>query len=235
MYRVRKTWTDAASQIGAFNDLGNAKKIVDENTGFYVFDGDGKAVYPVPVTPTQNQSGVGNEKTIWDFLKMKGFNDFATAGIMGNIYAESTFLPNILENKYKQLLGHTNDSYTKGVDNGTYTNFIRDAAGYGLVQWTYWSRKEKLLNFARSKKKSIGDLEMQLDFFWGEIQGYTSVMNKLRTATSVLFASNAIMLEYERPADQSEAARNKRAGFGQIYFSKYAKTTTSADDGNEKK
>ncbi len=233
MFRVRKTWEDAASQIGAFNDLGNAKKVVDENPGFYVFDAEGKTVYPVEVappvvTPPQNQSGAVNEKLIWDFLKMKGLNDFATAGIMGNLYAESTLLSNILENKYKQLLGHTNDSYTKGVDTGTYTNFVRDSAGYGLVQWTYWSRKENLFNFARSKKTSIGDLGMQLDFFWGEIQGYTSVMNKLRTANSVLDASNAVLLEYEKPADQSEAARNKRAGFGQIYYSKYALITTSA-------
>ena len=35
----------------------------------------------------------GNDKTIWNFLKGKGLNDFAIAGIMGNIYAESGFKP----------------------------------------------------------------------------------------------------------------------------------------------
>ena len=231
MYRVRKTWADAASQLGAFNDLENAKKLVDANPGFFVFDSDGKTVYPAPppvVKPPQNQSGAENEKVIWDFLKMKGFNDFATAGIMGNLYAESTLLSNILENKYKLSLGLSNESYTKGVDDDTYKNFVRDSAGYGLAQWTYWSRKENLLNFAHSKSKSIGDLGMQLEFFWGEIQEYPSVMSKLRTANSILDASNAILLEYERPADQSEAVRNKRAGYGQVYYSKYAKKITLA-------
>lgn len=44
-YRVRKTWADASSQKGAFKSLGNAKKCVDENPGYSVFDESGKAVY----------------------------------------------------------------------------------------------------------------------------------------------------------------------------------------------
>ena len=39
-----------------------------------------------------------NSKVIWDFLKGKGFNDYAVAGIMGNLYAESALIPNNLEN-----------------------------------------------------------------------------------------------------------------------------------------
>ena len=30
------------------------------------------------------------------------------------------------------------------MDNGKYTNFIYDKAGYGLAQWTYWSLKKQL-------------------------------------------------------------------------------------------
>lgn len=50
MYRVRKTWADAKSQIGAYGDLNNAKAIVDKNVGYFVFDGNGKVVYPVQST-----------------------------------------------------------------------------------------------------------------------------------------------------------------------------------------
>lgn len=46
-YRVRKSWTDAASQKGAFHDLANAKKCADANAGYYVFDESGKVLYPV--------------------------------------------------------------------------------------------------------------------------------------------------------------------------------------------
>lgn len=45
LYRVRKSWKDAKSQKGAFNDLSNAKKCADKNIGYSVFDENGKAVY----------------------------------------------------------------------------------------------------------------------------------------------------------------------------------------------
>ena len=44
-YRVRKSWTDAKSQKGAYKILDNAKKCADQNQGYKVFDTDGKVVY----------------------------------------------------------------------------------------------------------------------------------------------------------------------------------------------
>lgn len=46
LYRVRKNWSDTASQKGAFRDLSNAKACADKNPGYSVFDENGKAVYP---------------------------------------------------------------------------------------------------------------------------------------------------------------------------------------------
>ena len=45
LYRVRKTWTDAASQKGAFAVLANAKNCADSNPGYTVYDSAGNAVY----------------------------------------------------------------------------------------------------------------------------------------------------------------------------------------------
>lgn len=45
MYRVRKSWADAASQKGAYAVLSNAKNCADENPGYTVYDSSGKAVY----------------------------------------------------------------------------------------------------------------------------------------------------------------------------------------------
>ena len=44
LYRVRKSWSDAKSQIGAFSSLENAKKAC--KAGYAVFDSNGKQVYP---------------------------------------------------------------------------------------------------------------------------------------------------------------------------------------------
>lgn len=174
---------------------------------------------------------MANDKTIWDFLKNKGLNDYAVAGIMGNLYAESALNPKNLQQTCEKKLGYTDDSYTAAVDNGSYTNFVKDSAGYGLAQWTYWSRKQNLLDYAKAAGKSIGDLTMQLGFLWQELQGYKGVMQVLNSATSVLEASNVVLTQYERPADTGTTVQSKRAGYGQQYYDKYAaetiKTTTS--------
>lgn len=164
----------------------------------------------------------GNEKTIWNFLTGKGLNAYAVAGIMGNLYAESGLMPNNLQNTYNNKLGKTDAEYTAAVDNGSYGNFVKDSAGYGLAQWTYWSRKQALLNHAKQAGVSIADLNMQLGFLWEELQGYTAVMDALKKAGSVRAASDAVLTGYEKPADQSETVKKKRAEYGEGYYKKYA-------------
>ena len=166
-----------------------------------------------------------NEKKIWDYLLGKIGNPFGVAGLMGNLYAESGLRPDNLQNTYEKKLGMSDASYTAAVDNGSYSNFVKDSAGYGLAQWTYWSRKQNLLDFAKERGASIGDLDVQLDFLMKELAGYSSVLKTLRTATSVREASDTVLTKYERPADQSEAAQARRASYGQKYYDRYATAT----------
>ena len=164
-----------------------------------------------------------NEKRIWDYLTGKGLSPAGAAGLMGNLYAESGLNPQNLQNTYEKKLGYTDAAYTAAVDSGKYQNFVHDSAGYGLAQWTYWSRKQNLLAFARAAGKSIGDLDMQLDFLFEELStGYKSVLSTLKTATAVRTASDSVLLNFERPANQGEAVKIKRAGYGQTYYDKYA-------------
>ena len=166
---------------------------------------------------------MNTEEKIWSYLKARGLTDAGAAGLMGNLYAESGLRANNLQNSYGGKLGMADAEYTEMVDKGSYTNFARDSAGYGLCQWTYWSRKEALLAYAKAAGKSIGDLEMQLDFLMKELStGYKVVLTTLKTTTSVRAASDAVMLQFERPADQSETAKARRASYGQKYFDKYA-------------
>lgn len=44
-YRVRKSWADSKSQIGAFKVLSNAKECADKNPGYSVFDVNGVNIY----------------------------------------------------------------------------------------------------------------------------------------------------------------------------------------------
>ena len=111
------------------------------------------------------------------------------------------------------------------VDANAYRDFVTDKAGYGLAQWTYYSRKQNLLNFAKQKGTSIGDLDMQLEFLMTELKVYKSVYNTLITATSVSEAAIAVLTGFEKPADQSINVQKNRTEYGQVYFDKYAKAT----------
>ena len=44
MYRVRRSWADEASQIGAYDILQNAIIAVKQNPGYFIFDDVGNAV-----------------------------------------------------------------------------------------------------------------------------------------------------------------------------------------------
>ena len=52
-------------------------------------------------------------------------------------------------------------------------------------------------------------------------------MKVLNSATSILAASNAILTDYERPANQSDAVKATRAGYGKTYYDKYAGSTAT--------
>ena len=106
MYRVRKSWTDAKSQIGAYTVLQNAKNACDKaGTGYYVFNSKGEVVYPTTIeTPKEEvkpdtskvNTSAADPKKMWDYFKSKGLNDYGVAGLMGNLYAESALMQNIL-------------------------------------------------------------------------------------------------------------------------------------------
>ena len=162
-------------------------------------------------------------KQVWDFLKSAGFNDYATAGIMGNINAESGMRSNNLQDTYAKEFGMSDEQYTAAVDSGEYTNFINDSAGYGLCQWTYHTRKKKLYDLAKAKNKSISDIDVQLELLLKELKGMTGLYNTLKNATSVRQASDAFMIQFENPYDKSEKRKEERANFGMVYYNKYSK------------
>ena len=81
---------------------------------------------------------------IYKELTKAGATSEGACAILGNIEAESRFVSKNVEDSAKQF---TDDSYTMQVDSGQYTNFIFDGIGYGLAQWTYYTRKKKLLEY----------------------------------------------------------------------------------------
>jgi flagellum-specific peptidoglycan hydrolase FlgJ len=82
-YRVRKTWTDAASQTGAFEKLELAKKEADRHPGYSVYDEEGKAVY----TSVWYNVGIPSSK--------KAFIE-AVAEAAKKLYSTTKILPSVV-------------------------------------------------------------------------------------------------------------------------------------------
>lgn len=184
-------------------------------------------------TTTNTQNTQQNQDTIiWNFFKNKGLNDFSVAGIMGNLYAESSLRSNNLQNTFELSLNMTDSVYTTAVDNNTYTNFTSDSAGYGLAQWTYHTRKQALLNYTKSKNTSISDLNSQLEFLWLELKEYPNIVSIFSTSTSVKQMSDIFLLEFEKPANQGDDVKAKRLEYSQVYYNNYSSNNTTSTNTN---
>ena len=181
--------------------------------------------------------GKGTEEDIWNYLKNDlKMTDAGAAGLMGNMYAESSLKPNNLEGIYEKKLGMTDKSYTEAVDNGKYSKskFSNDWAGYGLVQWTYPTRKKALYEYIKAKKLSIASVPGQLGYLNKELSsGYSGVLNTLKSANTVREASDAVMLKFEKPKDTSEKKRQQRAEYGNKYYTKFSGKTVPSTTTND--
>lgn len=173
------------------------------------------------------------EREIWDKIKRMTGSEIFTAALMGNMKAESNLKANNLQNSYENRLGFTDETYTKAVDSGEYSGnqFYRDAAGYGLCQWTFWSRKQALLLFARKYNASIGDASMQIDFCIYEMQNsYKNLWEKRATFESLYDAVEAILKQYEKPADQSVKAIERRTNYAADFLDQYAELAKEPEE-----
>lgn len=159
------------------------------------------------------------EEAIWSFLKQKNLPDFAIAGIMGNLQAESGLKSNNLEDTKNKTFGMSDELYTKSVDNGTYKRFYFDEAGYGIAQWTTNRRKRNLYNYCRGKNKSISDLNCQLEFLFQELVDM-SLLTKLKQCSSIKDASNIILFDFENPLNKSESVQDYRTRLSTNFYNR---------------
>ena len=140
-----------------------------------------------------------NMDIIHDFLVGKGLSDEATAGIMGNIQQESNYSPTA-----------TNES----------------SGAYGIFQWL-GNRKTSLENYAKILGKSASDLNIQLDFFWDEMQ--TTEINTYEALTT---GENKTASEYAEIFEQlfersGGSGMTNRKEYAEEVYNLYGTTATS--------
>lgn len=187
------------SQIAYMN-----KSACDQSSSSVIVDSDGS---------TQK-----NQEAIWAYFLAQGYSEEATAGIMGNMHTETggTFDPSIVQGGGSFVLGKT---------------------GFGLVQWTSASYQNALFDYADQTGRERTDLNLQLDFLCTQqlpsfswVKGTTIYFvntDEFKRSDSIDKTTEAFMLCFERPADQSQTAISNRIKHSQSIYDEFNGKTFS--------
>lgn len=144
----------------------------------------------------------------WTFLRDKmGLTIAQTAGVIGNIYAESAIVPN-----------NAADSDYPGKYNSDYTYIVEekdeDLVAYGLIQWKERSRKEALLEafkedrYATTNILPPSNINTQLAMIEYEANNtYKTAWTNLKKCTTAASAAQVFMSEFEQCGSESLSAR----------------------------
>ena len=238
------TWKDVAGNVHRYLHMGNSQMVVNpgdtveggktllgyigntgDSYGYHLHYDIGGGLNPMTyfkyVPPTNSLSGGSDDERIWNYLRAKGLSASGTAGLMGNLKAESNLESDNLQNSYEYL--GNDQTYTSNVDNGSYSrdNFANDSAGYGLAQWTYYTRKRALYDYIKQNPNtSIGDLRGQLDFLNKELtESYQEANQAARSEGNLADITRRICEEYENPAFNNSS---ERISLAQQFYDKYA-------------
>lgn len=147
-YRVRKTWEDSKSQVGAYTSLENAKRNCKD--GYFVFDWNGKKVYPIEEKKETNVYVVKKGDTLSEIAKkynttvdtLVKLNNIKNKNVI-NI-GQKIILPNTTSNTTNKVTTTTSNKKTittiaKEVLNGKWGNGADrkkrlEAAGYNYAE-----------------------------------------------------------------------------------------------------
>ena len=132
--------------------------------------------------------------------------DFQVAAIMGNMYVESQFSPLISQEDDEDL--YQPEYIKRNID-----SIENDGTGWGLVQWTHWSRKRGLYDYAVSKGdvSYFGDMDTQLEYLVYELTegGCQNDFIDFKKITDIEEATEYFCNEMEGP-DEELAHKLKR-------------------------
>lgn len=167
-------------------------------------------------------------ETIWTLLKGRGFSDRAAAALLGQMEAESGCAACRVQGDFTKGYARSQE-YTGQVDAGEisrrdFSHSGPGGGGYGLCQWTYYSRKEGLYDKAKSLGLSVGSEEAQISWLWDELHQaeFRVALEALTGDGSLREMTEVLTRRFERPADQSEAAVAQRTALAEKHYAGFA-------------
>lgn len=145
-----------------------------------------------------------NAEYIKGFFSMQGWSINAIAAILGNIEAESSMNPGRWQSD----------------------NVNNTSGGYGLVQWTpatkYFNYCDEFgLEDPSEMDNNIFRIQYEVDreIQWISTSDYPSSFKEFSISTnSVNYLARAFLINYERPADQSETVQAYRSSLASKWY-----------------
>jgi hypothetical protein len=180
---------------------------------------DGEVVDPGDFTGNATEKAAKIAKML---MKDLGYKDFQAAAIVGNLTQENTnLIPDLLEGSKKGLLP---TAMKKGI-------------GYGWAQWTDPGRQQELYNLAKSmgvdpEKQPLTDA-VNYAMLKQEFPKYDSG-GRFKASTTIEQASNWVLMQYERPADQGPREQAERIADSKAVLAKIS-AARGTSVGNSKK
>lgn len=206
--------------------------MADENSSEPTVQGDEMSDF----TPNQ-YTGI-----IWNYLlNYSSFTQEGIAALMGNMWAESGCTPYACQpSRPKNIC----EIYIEEVDNNriTRSQFINGGCspsggytstqlGFGLVQWTYTSRKQGIYdyifpNYPSMGGSSIGDIYKQLEYILIELSSnFASVGAFLSSSNDIDACSDIVLEAYENPQIQTQAVHELRRKYSNQVYDIYGSGT----------
>lgn len=143
-----------------------------------------------------------NAEPIMKFIVSKGFTLKQAAGIGGNFMRESHLDPTMIEG-----MTHADASFVP-----------QKGQGFGLAQWTYYTRQDKMVAYSKETSRSLIDLSFQLDWFWKEFTtDYLGGIPTLSQTTTIEDATVDFHQKYESSADGASQIQDRINYANQLY------------------
>ena len=163
-------------------------------------------------------------QTLWNYVNSIIQNDYGTAGLLGNLYAESGHDPYRCEGDNTYPWTASYNATINTIRNLTRDDFCRfklysslsnQQNGYSLAQWTWpvsssLSNNRKQAYYDYCGQSLLGDPQKSMEFLMYEIQNnYPGVFNVLQNATSISQASDYVLDHFEIPLHPNYTERRQ--------------------------
>lgn len=157
---------------------------------------------------------------LYQYLLGQIGNDIGVSALMGNFFAESSICPFRCQSQGYNQSWQTTETFRQN-NRSYFVNYTTGGGGYSLAQWTYYTRKENYYDFCG--QALIGDNTKSAEFvIWELNNGHSGTLNAVTNATDIRQTTVYVMKNYERPADQSASAQNRRTNYAKEVYNDFS-------------